>query len=106
MAKDFLEEIIDDILLSDDQPHKVIIILISELIEYFSMTFLLEDENITLVVKKIREYLSGDMAEQEDVRSNIVKCSSSESFEIQTIINVILETVFGTGIDFLYVIKN
>ncbi|KAG5898601.1 hypothetical protein JTB14_020977 [Gonioctena quinquepunctata] len=105
-AKELLEDIIDDVLLEKGEVHEVITNLVQKLFESLPVEYILKEESIESIVQKLSDTLVETELNKEDLVQAIERIPSVYKEEMLKIFDIILEKVFHTGIDFLYVLKH
>ncbi|CAG9822879.1 unnamed protein product [Phaedon cochleariae] len=104
-AREILEETIDEVLLMKGEVHEVILRLVEKLVESIPIDFLLQDESIQSVVAKISDVMGNSELDRENLLKSVDSSSSVYRTEMLSILNLLLERVYGTGIDYMYVVK-
>jgi hypothetical protein len=99
-TKEIMEDIVDEVLLIKGEPNSVIARMISKLVEQLPIDFLKQKTSIEFMVSKIIE----SHLEIRLNRSDIMHMLHTQ--EAKNILDEIIQTVFDTGVDLLYYIKD
>jgi hypothetical protein len=99
-TKEIMEDIVDEVLLIKGEPNSVIARMISKLVEQLPIDFLKQKTSIEFMVSKIIE----SHLEIRLNRSDIMHMLHTQ--EARNILDEIIQTVFDTGVDLLYYIKD
>ncbi|XP_056639556.1 cilia- and flagella-associated protein 44 isoform X1 [Diorhabda sublineata] len=105
-ANELLEDTIDEVLQKENEPYDVVGELLERLIESIPKEFLFHESSVESIVDKIGGYINGHELDKERLTNKIESLTSVHKNEILAILDAILKKVYGTGIDYMYVIKN
>lgn len=103
-ACELIDEVIDDVLLSFGEPHEVIAKMIATLVQQIPIDYLMKRSSLLHIIDKIRTSLPE--IEKETLVESVLSINSTQLEEMKRLLNRILEEVFGTGIDYIYVIPH
>lgn len=101
---ELIDEVIDEILLIMREPHEVMAKIIVNLVLHIPIDHLMKRSSLLHIIDKIRTSLPE--IEKDVLVESVLSIDSTQAEEIKTLLNGILEEVFGTGIDFIYVIPH
>ncbi|XP_064214804.1 cilia- and flagella-associated protein 44 isoform X1 [Tribolium castaneum] len=99
-CREILEDIVDEILLVKGEPHSVMARLITKLVEQLPIDFLKEQSSLEYIVKRMVTSELETKLNRSDVMSLL------RSKEAREILDEIIQTVFDSGLDLLYLIKD
>lgn len=100
-----MEEIIDEVILTTSKPHEMMTKTVEKLVEAIPIDFLMEETSLEVICKKVEGSIDKDELKLEELKKSIESIPSQYKEEMQEILNAILDRVFGSGIDYLYVVK-
>lgn len=104
-ARELLEETIEDVFLVKDNPYEILTKLLEELVRSVPKEFLLHEDSVGSIVEKITVYVEIHEVVIEVWVDKVDSVDSPFKEEMIELLNIILEKVFGTGTDYLYVIN-
>uniref|UniRef100_A0A6P7GKU4 Cilia- and flagella-associated protein 44-like n=1 Tax=Diabrotica virgifera virgifera TaxID=50390 RepID=A0A6P7GKU4_DIAVI len=104
-AKELLEDSVQEILQKKDEPYELVAELLENLVESMPKEFLFHEKSLNSLVDRLGSFISEHKLERDALTSKIERISSENRNEILAILDVILKEVYGTGIDYMYVIK-
>ncbi|KAF5282198.1 hypothetical protein FQR65_LT02895 [Abscondita terminalis] len=78
--------------------------IISELVAHLPIDFLLNDSSVHTIIGKVNSHMQLKKFSKEQLISSILAIRSTRTAEMQMLVDKILETVYATGMDYLYFI--
>ncbi|KAJ8927185.1 hypothetical protein NQ314_020461 [Rhamnusium bicolor] len=104
-ANELLDDIIDEVLLTKGQPHDILAKMVRQLVESLPYEYLMTKAAQEKMVKKVVDTVGCICLNKEEMKKTVEKIPSELRNEMIPILNVILEEVYGMGLDYLYIIK-
>ncbi|CAG9858658.1 unnamed protein product [Phyllotreta striolata] len=104
-AKDLLEETLEEILSTKADPYDNLMKLLEELVSTVPKEFLLDDRSIDSVVDKVKIYIHIHEVVIDIWVEKVESIESPLKDDVIEFLNIILERVYGTGVDYFYIIN-
>lgn len=92
-------------MLTKDKPHEVMIRMVEKLVESIPINFLMEETSLEVICKKVEDNMNKNELNPQEMKKSVENIPSVFKEAMEEILNAILERVFGSGIDYLYVMK-
>lgn len=103
--EEYVEQIIDEVMLIKKKPHEVITRMLEKLLDTVPYEVLMEEKSLETICQKIEESIEKEELEPEELKKSVESIPSFYKEQMEAILNIILERVFGSGIDYLYIMK-
>ncbi|XP_030750373.1 cilia- and flagella-associated protein 44 [Sitophilus oryzae] len=101
-VKEILDETISEVLCHD--PHYLIPTIIERLLDALPIEIISSEKIMAEIVLQIKESIQDIPLDKQEFSKSLDRLPSAEKNEILDVVNFIIEQVYGTGIDYLYVI--
>lgn len=106
-SMEILENILDDVF--DDaaaaEPHKMVLDIVKKLVDSLSTEFLEREESVQFISKKLMDKIVDDSFNRQEM-VQLLRKEFAELQDVSSLMNLILQEVYGQGIDYLYIIND
>lgn len=104
---DIVENIIDDALelKHELEPHELILDIIEKLVDSLSFDFLEQEESVHFIAQKLMENIVKDSVNRHEILK-LLETEFEKRQDVTSFMHLILEKVYGEGIEYLYVVND
>lgn len=96
----------NEVLISVTEPHEIIIETAERLVESLPNEYIVQDDSLEVLTRKIGNSIGNQEIDKEAFGKALEDIPIHYKEQMLEIINIILERVFKTGLDYYFVLKH